>query len=96
MFNINRSIFISLIVLILFIAGLASFTLGSGPGLSRQAAIDAAAALGSFGGMLAPFLEAALRSKRQHLLWVELVAGRGSSYHPRRSCRRCRSPTGPS
>ena len=42
MFNINRSIFISLIVLILFIAGLASFTLGSGPGLSRQAAIDAA------------------------------------------------------
>jgi len=41
-FNINRSVFISLAILIAVFALLASFTLGSGPGMSRQEAVAAA------------------------------------------------------
>lgn len=42
MLKINRLVFISLAALIVFIAGLASFTLGSGPGMSREEAEAAA------------------------------------------------------
>lgn len=42
MLKINRLVFISLAALIVFIAALASFTLGSGPGMSREEAEAAA------------------------------------------------------